>query len=350
MTTRPLVSIITPAYNHAGFIERCVDGVLSQTYADWEQIVVDDGSTDRTAEIVASYRDPRVRCLQLPHRGLGQLADSYNAALAVSRGTLVAILEGDDAWPAHRLETQVPMFHDPGVFLSWGRAAIVDENDVHIRKTSTVATSREHVDFDAREVFAWLTRTNALIPSVSVMVRRSALDVLGGFRQTGSSLYVDLPTWLSLTAVTTGRVRFVNRELAYYRVHGNQTTQHFRRRMDAEHLQVVRAVVDQLNDETRQRVGWASLERDAVIAGFLAEGLGSLHERDYASARSCFRRALSDAGDWKNRMKAAVGLISGTIHVNLLSAAYRLRELAFAARRETVPAAGRVPRSPRADD
>jgi glycosyltransferase involved in cell wall biosynthesis len=335
---RPLVSIITPAYNHANFIERCVDGVLSQTYGDWEQIVVDDGSTDRTAEIVAGYRDPRVRCLSLPHRGLGCLADSYNAALAVSRGTLVAILEGDDAWPAHRLETQVPMFDDPGVFLSWGRAAIVDEHDVHIRKTSTVSTSREHVDFDAREVFAWLTRTNALTPSVSVMVRRSALDALGGFRQTGSSLYVDLPTWLALTAVTPGRVRFVNRELAFYRVHGNQTTQRFRRRMEAEHLQIVRAVVDQLDDATRQRIGWASLERDAVNAGFLAEGLGSLHERDYASARSCFRRALSGAGDWNNQTKAALGLISGVIHVDLLSAVYRMRERTVAARRETARA------------
>jgi glycosyltransferase involved in cell wall biosynthesis len=338
MTTRPLVTIITPAYNHAGFIERCVDGVLSQTYADWEQIVVDDGSTDGTAEIVARYRDPRVRCVRLPHRGLAQLAESYNAALAVSQGSLVAILEGDDAWPAHRLETQVPMFSDPGVFLSWGRAAIVDEHDVRVRKSSTVSTSREHVDFDAREVFAWLTRTNALTPSVSVMVRRSALDGLGGFRQTGSSLYVDLPTWLTLTAVTPGRVRFVNRELAFYRVHQNQTTKRFRRRMEAEHLQIVRAVVDQLDEPTRQHVGWADLERDAINAGFLAEGLGSLHERDYAAARSCFRRALNDAGDWNDRAKAAVGLISGAIHVDLLSAAYRLRERVVAARREFAPA------------
>src|SRR5688500_377534 len=96
----PLVTIVTPAYNQKRYIAECVESVLAQTYPHWEQIVVDDGSTDGTPEIVESYRDPRIRCIRLPHRGLAALGESYNTALAAARGELVAILEGDDLWPA----------------------------------------------------------------------------------------------------------------------------------------------------------------------------------------------------------------------------------------------------------
>src|SRR5258707_3339207 len=96
----PLVTILSPAYNQRRYIGQCIESALSQTYPQWEQIIVDDGSTDGTREIVAEYGDPRIRLICLPHRGLGALAQSYNAALAAARGSLVGILEGDDAWPA----------------------------------------------------------------------------------------------------------------------------------------------------------------------------------------------------------------------------------------------------------
>ena len=117
---QPLVSILTPAYQQLGYIRRCIESVLAQSYARWELVVADDGSTDGTPEAVEAYRDARIQVLRLPHRGLGALAETYNAALARTSGPLVAILEGDDRWPPDKLALQVPVFEDEGVALSWG--------------------------------------------------------------------------------------------------------------------------------------------------------------------------------------------------------------------------------------
>ncbi len=61
MALDPLVSIITPTYNHENFISECLESVLAQSYANWEQIVIDDGSTDRTAKIVSQFKDDRIK-------------------------------------------------------------------------------------------------------------------------------------------------------------------------------------------------------------------------------------------------------------------------------------------------
>ena len=89
-TERPRVSIVTPVYNAERFIGACVRSVLDQTFDDWEQIIVDDGSSDATGDIARGFDDPRVRYIGLPHRGLSALAETYNTALQVARGELIA--------------------------------------------------------------------------------------------------------------------------------------------------------------------------------------------------------------------------------------------------------------------
>ncbi|NUP54884.1 MAG: glycosyltransferase, partial [Gemmatimonadaceae bacterium] len=89
---QPTVTIISPAYNQERYVAQCIESALGQTYPHWEQIFVDDGSTDGTRDVIARYRDPRIRLIALPHRGLGALVESYNAALAGARGALDAIL------------------------------------------------------------------------------------------------------------------------------------------------------------------------------------------------------------------------------------------------------------------
>ena len=68
MAHAPLVSVITPTYNNARFIGRTIDSLLAQTYPKWEMIVVDDGSTDNTADVVQRYPDPRITYLRQPRR------------------------------------------------------------------------------------------------------------------------------------------------------------------------------------------------------------------------------------------------------------------------------------------
>ncbi len=78
--SQPLISIITPTYNHENFIGECIESVLAQTYPHWEQIIIDDGSTDRTGEIVAQYNDERIKYIRQDNIGIWRLRETYNRA------------------------------------------------------------------------------------------------------------------------------------------------------------------------------------------------------------------------------------------------------------------------------
>jgi glycosyltransferase involved in cell wall biosynthesis len=95
----PRVSIVMPTYNRIDTIGRAIASVRDQTFQDWELIVVDDGSTDGTCDLVAGV-DPRVRLIVQENQGV---AGARNAALATARGDLVAFLDSDDAWTPHHL-------------------------------------------------------------------------------------------------------------------------------------------------------------------------------------------------------------------------------------------------------
>ena len=310
---RPLVTILSPVYNQERYVAQCIESALAQTYGDWEQIFVDDGSTDGTRDVIARYRDPRIQLLALPHRGLGALAESYNAALAVARGSLVGILEGDDAWPADKLERQVPTFDDPASFLSWGRGALIDAEGRPVRVMTTMKRAAPRMRIAAGPAFHRLTRENFFIPSVTVMVRRSALDAIGGFRQTGSSLFVDLPTWLWLTGSMEGHVTYLDSELGVYRHHAAGTSTDKAAQMKLEHLRVVLAVERELGAGALARVGWdAPSRRRALSRGALVRGKIELRAGRHEAAGRCYRDALTTGVDLGTRMRALRGIVSAT--------------------------------------
>jgi len=104
---KPLVSIMMPAYNAGKYIGRAIESVLAQTYENWELIIIDDCSTDNTYEIVASYKDPRIRIFRNDvNVGPGP---SRNEAIKYSRGEWLAYLDADDIWLPERLEKILSM-------------------------------------------------------------------------------------------------------------------------------------------------------------------------------------------------------------------------------------------------
>jgi len=102
----PLVSVIIPTYNRAWILKEAVDSVLTQEFGNFELIVVDDGSTDATAELLAAYGD-RVRVLRQTNRGVSA---ARNAGLAAARGKLIAFLDSDDIWLPRKLPAQVAFY------------------------------------------------------------------------------------------------------------------------------------------------------------------------------------------------------------------------------------------------
>jgi len=103
---QPLVTIVTPAYNSAGFIAETIASALAQTHGDFELIVVDDGSTDDTIDVVhrTAAGDPRVIVMSSPHGGP---AAARNVALEAARGRYLALLDSDDVWMPSYLEEQI---------------------------------------------------------------------------------------------------------------------------------------------------------------------------------------------------------------------------------------------------
>lgn len=103
---RPLVSVVIPAYNAEASLAETLDSVIAQSHANWEAIVVDDGSKDRTREIAETYaaRDPRIRVLAQENGGV---AVARNTGIAAARGDLVAPVDADDVWHPEKLAAQV---------------------------------------------------------------------------------------------------------------------------------------------------------------------------------------------------------------------------------------------------
>ena len=122
-----LVSIITPAYNSEAFIKETIESVLSQTYTDWEMIIVDDQSTDNTVEVVMSMisQDKRIRLYQNPrHKGA---AITRNVALKAAKGRWVAFLDSDDLWESTKLERQIQFMEANHYHFSCHKYTEVDE-------------------------------------------------------------------------------------------------------------------------------------------------------------------------------------------------------------------------------
>src|SRR5947209_5769390 len=123
--SQPLVSVMVPTYNHEKYVAEALASVLAQTVQDFEVVVIDDGSTDRTGEIVRSFSDPRVRYLWQPNQGPAQAA---NTGVAACRGKYYAILSGDDLMPPDRLRIQLDAYRKGTTRLLFSDVEFVDDD------------------------------------------------------------------------------------------------------------------------------------------------------------------------------------------------------------------------------
>ncbi len=132
----PRVSVITATWNRADFIGRSIQSVIRQTFTDWELLIVDDGSPDRTAEVVREWaaKDSRITYFQVPHTG--RIAAVSNIALRAARGEFAAILDDDDWWTDSRKLEKQAAFLDahPDYIACGGWFTVVDAKGEEIAK------------------------------------------------------------------------------------------------------------------------------------------------------------------------------------------------------------------------
>lgn len=146
------VSIITPTYNSERFIAETILSVQAQTYQDWEMIIVDDCSTDRTAEIVASFQEKDSRIKYFYNSTNKGSALSRNLALQKAKGKWIAFLDSDDLWHPEKLEKQIEFMTKNNYHFSYTNYCEIDENS---KETGILITGPKVITDKLMKAYCW---------------------------------------------------------------------------------------------------------------------------------------------------------------------------------------------------
>ncbi len=126
---KPVVSVVMPMHNSAKYLREAIESVRAQTYRRWELLIIDDASTDGSADIAREYaeKDDRIHVLK-NENPIGMPSAPRNIGIQEARGRFIAFLDSDDMWYAHKLEQQLPLFRDPFVAIAYSNYEKTDEN------------------------------------------------------------------------------------------------------------------------------------------------------------------------------------------------------------------------------
>ncbi|MGD9644487.1 MAG: glycosyltransferase family 2 protein [Pirellulales bacterium] len=276
--SRPLVSVVVPVFNGADFLPAALDHVLGQTHRPLQVIVVDDGSTDGTADVLERYGE-QIEVLRQNNRGVGH---ARNAGIAAARGDYVAFLDQDDWWVPAKLARQVECFEqDAGVGLVHTGVEYFAEATHEFTSPLNPLARPELLQGNC---FRRLLEENHVRNS-SVMVRRRLLAEAGACDQAISGNTVqDYDLWLRLARIS--RFVYIPEPLTVIRLHPHQGTWD-RRQMLGEEARLLERLRDQepsLAPDMRRR-----------MAG-LYDSLGVAHldAGEARLARSAFARSLGE--------------------------------------------------------
>jgi glycosyltransferase involved in cell wall biosynthesis len=211
----PLVSIVVPSYNHGHFIGKMIESVISQTYENWELIIVDNHSSDDTDIIINNYNDKRIKVFKIFNNGI--VAVSRNKGILEANGLWVAFLDSDDGWYPEKLEICMSssehadlIYHNMKLYKA--------QEDIFLTKGLVSRKVNSPIFKDL------LIRGNTIINS-SVIVKKSLLEVVNGINENREIITSeDYHLWLKISQVTD-RFLHLPKQLGYYTIHGQGLSQ-----------------------------------------------------------------------------------------------------------------------------
>ncbi len=185
MTDQPLVSVVIATYNMAQYLPKAIKSVLAQTWKNLELIVVDDGSTDNTAEAMEPFRgDDRVCYLPTANQGQPR---AKNRGIDEARGEFIAFCDADDLWSPEKLAIQMPFFQDPKVGVVYSEVSYIDQDGTPVEKD--IPYSRH-----SGQVTEQLVIKN-FVPFGTAVIRRACVQKNGAF-DVDLPMGIDWDLWL----------------------------------------------------------------------------------------------------------------------------------------------------------
>ncbi len=264
-----LISVIIPAHNVARFVGRTLDSVLQQTHHALDVIVVDDGSTDNTANIVhdIAQRDPRVRVLRTDKLGVSA---ARNLAIAQAKAQLIAPVDADDIWHPDKLTRQLAVMRAGserlGLVYCWSRG--IDDNDRVILPSWNDSSARGDVLQDI--VIRGIAGNGS-----TTLIKRRFIEEVGGF-DTTATLSEDWKFYTALAGVCEFDV--VPQYLVGYRLHEDSASMVDLGRME----QAIAGCTAWIKQRWPELPAQVFVDRDNLLGTYLA--FLAIRQRDYRAA------------------------------------------------------------------
>lgn len=190
-----MISIIIPLFNKEKLIAKTLQSVFDQTFADYEIIMVNDGSTDGSESVVRSFKDSRIRLINQPNAGVSA---ARNRGIAEAKGEYVAFLDADDTWLPDYLEKQVKLAR------KYPQCDVVARSYLYCRKGKIVSPRITHIELEGKNgilsnYFEVACHSDPPLWTCSIMLKRKAVNEVKGF-PVGVKSGEDLLTWARLAA------------------------------------------------------------------------------------------------------------------------------------------------------
>lgn len=205
-----LVSIITPCYNSSKFIEECIESVLSQSYLEWEMIIVDDCSLDNSRELITQFakEDSRINPIFLDVN-IGA-AEARNIAINKSKGKYIAFLDSDDLWKNNKLEKQLSFMNEKNIAFSFTSYQSISEDGMD---KYSIIKAKNQIDYHSY-------LKNTIIGCLTVIIDK---EKTGEFQMPNIRSSHDMALWLLI--MKRGFSAYGLKEnLAYYRIVSTSNT------------------------------------------------------------------------------------------------------------------------------
>ncbi len=300
MTDRPIVSVILPTWNRLGMLREAVSSVEQQSERRWELLIVDDGSSDGTAEWVRSLEDPRIRLL--PGARSGRPGVVRNRGLRNTRGRWVAFLDSDDRWRHDKLRRQLEA-HSARPDARWsytGRSLIDAQGQPLDEDGFKPWTAR------AGWIYEDLLMHDAMVSLPTVVVDRELLEEVGGFDE-GLPLSEDYELWLRLARASPALA--VDAPLTEIRHHRTSTT-YDNIEVNASFAEIYRRLA---RSDPSRSVRRTCRRQEVFYLGWLARQLRRRGRRREAvrTALRAVRARAHDPRAWATLLRSALGSSGG---------------------------------------